>query len=84
MVVTSLIYEKDVLIPAFGRMQLFDLFVSLDASDEQLNYTTLYASAREGWAVKNRGAPKTDMTDLFETIIERGTPTAHVQPFHLS
>jgi GTP-binding protein len=52
--------------------QLFDLFVSLDASDEQLDYTTLYASAREGWAVKNRTAPKVDMSELFDTIIEKG------------
>jgi predicted membrane GTPase involved in stress response len=28
--------------------QIFDLFVSLNASDEQLSYPTLYASAREG------------------------------------
>lgn len=55
--------------------QLFDLFVSLDATDEQLNYTTLYASAREGWAVKDHSGPRKDMTDLFDAIIEKGTHT---------
>lgn len=54
--------------------ELFDLFVSLDATDEQLNYTTLYASAREGWAVKDHSGPRKDMTDLFDAIIEKVPP----------
>lgn len=32
---------------------LFDLFTALNATDDQLSYPTLYASAREGWAVRN-------------------------------
>jgi GTP-binding protein len=34
--------------------EIFDLFVSLDAKEEQMSYPTLYASAREGWAVRVR------------------------------
>ncbi len=54
-------------------LQVFDLFVNLNASDEQLDYATLYASAREGWAVNNRKDDKKDMSALFETILGRGT-----------
>lgn len=66
--------DRDTIRPDEVESELFDLFVSLDASDEQLDYVTLYASAREGWAVKNRTAPRTDMTELFETIIEKVPP----------
>ena len=31
--------------------QVLDLFVALDASDDQLDFPTVYASAREGWSV---------------------------------
>jgi GTP-binding protein len=54
--------------------QIFDLFAALDATNEQLNYPTLYASARQGWAVKNMGDEKKDMTPLFETVLTYGTP----------
>jgi GTP-binding protein len=47
---------------------VFDLFVSLEASDAQMNYPTLYCSAREGWAVRKVGDSKTDMTPIFETL----------------
>ena len=33
--------------------QILDLFVALDATDDQLEYTTMYASAREGWVTKD-------------------------------
>lgn len=49
--------------------EIFDLFVSLDASDEQLDYSVVYASAREGWAVKNLSDPRTNMNPLFSTIL---------------
>src|ERR671933_1199537 len=33
--------------------EVFDLFAALDATDEQLDFPTLYASGRSGWAVEN-------------------------------
>ena len=33
--------------------EVFDLFVSLDATDEQLDFPILYASGRDGWCVKD-------------------------------
>ena len=34
--------------------EIFDLFCSLEATDDQLDYPIIYASARHGWAVKDK------------------------------
>lgn len=49
--------------------EIFDLFVSLDANDEQLDFPTLYASGRNGWAVRDLADEHKDLTPLFETIL---------------
>ena len=49
--------------------EIFDLFVSLDANDEQLDFPVLYASGRNGWAVKDLGDEKKDLRPLFELIL---------------
>ncbi|MBQ9034911.1 MAG: translational GTPase TypA [Alphaproteobacteria bacterium] len=49
--------------------EIFDLFVSLDASDEQLDFPVLYASGRNGWAVRELEDEHKDLTPLFETIL---------------
>ncbi|MFQ5512096.1 MAG: translational GTPase TypA [Candidatus Krumholzibacteriia bacterium] len=54
--------------------EVFDLFASLDASDEQLDFPVLYASAKEGWAVADTAQPRTDMTALFELMVEHTPP----------
>lgn len=51
--------------------EVFDLFAALDATDEQLDFPTLYASAKEGWAIENLEDPKTDLAPLFNTILKR-------------
>lgn len=48
--------------------EIFDLFVSLDANDEQLDFPVLYASGRNGWAVKDLNDERKDLTPLFELI----------------
>lgn len=48
--------------------EIFDLFVSLNANDEQLDFPVLYASGRNGWAVKEMSDEKKDLTPLFELI----------------
>eukprot|EP00761_Pharyngomonas_kirbyi_P007066 gb/GECH01007075.1/.p1 GENE.gb/GECH01007075.1/~~gb/GECH01007075.1/.p1 ORF type:complete len:668 (+),score=145.83 gb/GECH01007075.1/:1-2004(+) len=50
--------------------EVFDLFWALDASEEQLDFPILYASARDGWAVKDPEGERKDMTPLFEAIVE--------------
>ena len=49
--------------------EIFDLFVSLDANDEQLDFPVLYASGRNGWAVQDLNDEKKDLRPLFELIL---------------
>ncbi|ABS77601.1 translational GTPase TypA [Coxiella burnetii] len=54
--------------------QVFDLFVSLDATDAQLDFPVVYASALKGYATLDLSHPSTDMTPLFETIVSKVAP----------
>ncbi len=54
---------------------VFDLFAALGANEDQLDFPTLYASAREGWAAHELDASRAGMEPLFDTIVARvGTP----------
>ena len=50
--------------------KVFDLFCELNASDEQLDFPTLYASGRDGWAINNVDDERVDMTPLLDAIIK--------------
>jgi len=54
--------------------QVFDLFVALDATEEQLEFPILYASAKQGWAAADLEAERKDMTPLFERIVSHVAP----------
>lgn len=54
--------------------QVFDLFVNLGATDEQLDFPIIYASALEGVAGKDHEDLHEDMTPLFEAIVEHVDP----------
>ncbi|MDB5359728.1 MAG: typA [Rhodospirillales bacterium] len=54
--------------------EVFDLFAVLDATDEQLDFPTLFASGRNGWAAETLDAPREDLSPLFELIVR------HVEP----
>ena len=49
--------------------EIFDLFVSLEASEEQLDFPVLYASGRDGWAAENPEGPKENLTPLMELVL---------------
>jgi len=49
--------------------EVFDLFVNLDANDEQLDFPVLYASGRAGFAGHDESVREGDLTPLFETIV---------------
>ena len=49
----------------------FDLFDKLGATDEQLDFPIVYASALNGWAVLDLNQPRENMRALFETILEK-------------
>lgn len=50
--------------------EIFDLFVSLNANDQQLDFPVLYASGRNGWAVKEMTDEKKDLSPLFQLILD--------------
>jgi GTP-binding protein len=52
--------------------EVFDLFVGLDATDEQLDFPILYASGKQGWAVKDlEKDERVSIEPLMETILEK-------------
>ena len=70
--------------PAEVIDEVLELFMDLDASDEQLDCPFIYASARDGYAMYNLDDEKKDMTPLFETIVNyipapTGDPDANTQ-----
>ncbi|WHQ46474.1 MAG: translational GTPase TypA [Candidatus Midichloria sp.] len=48
--------------------EIFDLFISLDATNEQLDFPVLYASGRSGWATTEAETQGTDLKPLFDAI----------------
>ncbi|MGE5202758.1 MAG: translational GTPase TypA [Acidobacteriota bacterium] len=54
--------------------EVFDLFAALGASDEQLDFPTLYASGRNGWAAEAPEGPRESLTPLFELILRHVAP----------
>jgi GTP-binding protein len=60
--------------PVEVHNEIFDLFAALDADDEQLDFPTLYASGRAGWAVTDLSEERKDLVQLFDLILR------HVRP----
>jgi len=54
--------------------QVFDLFDNLGATDEQLDFPIVYASALNGWATLDYNEVTDNMTALFDTIIDKVSP----------
>jgi GTP-binding protein len=53
---------------------IFDLFAALGATDEQLDFPTLFASSKQGWAAASLTDERKDMTPLFDLMV------SHVKP----
>ena len=54
--------------------EVFDLFSALDASDEQLDFPVLFASAKQGWASSSATARGGDLVALFDLIVDHVPP----------
>ena len=54
--------------------ETFDLFVNLDANEDQLDFPVLYASGRSGWATKEINGPRENLQPLLDLILN------HVKP----
>src|SRR4029079_2184109 len=48
----------------------FDLFAAIGASNEQLDFPLLFASARQGWAARDLDDPRQDLAPLFAMILD--------------
>jgi GTP-binding protein len=61
---------------------IFDLFVELKATDEQLDFPVIYASAKQGFAVRELHDNNEDMTPLFQAIVRHvPPPKISTEPF---
>ena len=70
--------DRDNAVPHKVLDLVFDLFVSLHATDEQLDFPVIYASAKEGYAKVNIKDESTTMVPLFDAIVkEIPPPRAH-------
>jgi GTP-binding protein len=56
--------------PEWVVNQTFELFDKLGAAEEQLDFPVIYASALQGWSTTNAGEVGTDMSALFQAILE--------------
>lgn len=59
--------------------EMFDLFIDLDATDEQADFETLYAVGRDGWASTNPDEKTEDLKVMFDWIIDK-LPAPRVTP----
>jgi GTP-binding protein len=82
--------DKPAARPEIAQEQVFELFLDLGASDEQLDFTVVYAIGREGIAKRSLTDESKDLTPLLDTILEKvpaavSNPDApfRMQPFSL-
>ena len=54
--------------------EVFDLFVALEASDEQLDFPILYASGRDGWCAKELEDPRENLHPLLDIVLDYVLP----------
>jgi GTP-binding protein len=66
--------DRDGARPTTVLEEVFDLFVALGANDQQLDFPVVYASAKQGWAVREPSDDPQDLEPLFELIREQAAP----------
>ncbi|MFA5125015.1 MAG: translational GTPase TypA [Patescibacteria group bacterium] len=83
--------DKPAARPDIVQEEVFELFLDLGATDEQLEFPVVYAIAREGFAKINLDDLNHDLTPLLETIIAKVAPAKNdtasplrAQPFNLA
>ncbi|MBT7642838.1 MAG: translational GTPase TypA [Rhodobiaceae bacterium] len=54
--------------------EVFDLFVSLDATSEQLDFPIMYASGRDGWCAAELDDPRENLTPLLDLVLKHVSP----------
>jgi len=62
--------DKENCTPDIAQEKVFDLMFNLGATEEQLDFPTIYGSAKQGWMSDDYQKPTEDISALFESIIE--------------
>nr|NQU91686.1 translational GTPase TypA [Bacteroidota bacterium] len=78
--------------PEEVQQEVFDLMFNLDATEDQLNFETIYGSSKEGWMTKDLYTESDDVVPLLDTIIEnieeapyvKGTPQMQISSLDYS
>ncbi len=85
--------DKPAANPARAEEQVLELFLELGATDEQSDFTTVYAIGRDGVAMKHLDDERKDLSPLLDTILEKVPPANEgrsaetalmLQPFNLA
>jgi GTP-binding protein len=83
--------DKKAANPKKAHDEIFELFFDLGATEEQLNFTTVYAIAKNGVAMKNLNDKSDNLKPLLDTILEKVPPAKQdielllkAQPFNLA
>jgi GTP-binding protein len=66
--------DKENCTPEEVHEKVFDLMFELDANEDQLEFPTIYGSAKNGWMADDWKTPKTDITALLDKILEYFPP----------
>jgi GTP-binding protein len=66
--------DKENCTPEEVHEKVFDLMFELDANEDQLEFPTIYGSAKNGWMAEDWKTPKTDITALLDKILEYFPP----------
>jgi GTP-binding protein len=66
--------DKENCTPDEVHEKVFDLMFELDATEEQLNFPTIYGSAKNGWMSEDWKQPKNNISALLDTILEYFPP----------
>ena len=82
--------DKPAADPDWVQEKVFELFLDLGGNDEQLDFTTVYAIAKQGIAKMHLDDESSDLTPLLDTILEKVSPAPdnsgmplRAQPFNL-
>ncbi len=62
--------DKENCRPEDAQQDVFELMFNLDATDDQLNFQTIFGSAKQGWMSRDWKNPGTNITPLLDTILE--------------
>ncbi len=84
--------DKENCTPDLVQEKVFDLMFALDATEEQLDFTTIYGSAKNGWMSTDWKDEKDNITDLLDAVIEtipeapyrKGTPQMQITSLDFS